>query len=193
MKRAGSISGLTAAALAGTLPFAPVAAAGEIYRWVDDDGSVHYSDNPPPDGETDVTTLEVPQFSSDYDPTEDPYSILNQAARTHEKWQTIEAARRERAAAQPAAVTVNYAAPQSDYGYFDYAYLYSSAFPGNPGRNPSRIARQQYRALDTLELTGPRPYSINSTAHRARVERSQFLPLVPAVPPRPVQPLPGNR
>lgn len=42
----------------GGAAMAAEAQEGEVYRWVDDDGSVHYSDQPPPQG-TDAETVRV--------------------------------------------------------------------------------------------------------------------------------------
>jgi hypothetical protein len=173
-----------ALAVSPLLAAAP-ASADEIYRWVDADGAVHFSDARPLDDDLAVTTLELAEFASAYDPAADPYSILNQAARTHEKWQAIEAAGRERATAQPIVVTLPATAPQTETRYYRYGRdYYVPVQPVLPGGDPSRIARQQYRALDELDLTGPQPYSINSGAHRDRVERSQSLPLVTTPTPR---------
>ena len=49
------------------LVFAASVGAGEVHRWVDDQGNVHYSENPPPDAESqqmDVRTgRQMPQAS----------------------------------------------------------------------------------------------------------------------------------
>jgi hypothetical protein len=162
------------------------AAATEVYRWVGDDGTVHFSDTPPPDDTVPVHTLELSETTPDYDPAADPYSILNQARRIHETWMEIEGLRQQRA---PAA-TVNAPAPRSSGRYSTYGYassvIYPSVPPNRPTPFPTGIARQQAHALNELDLVGERPYSINSGAHRERVERSQALPLVPPAPvPRP--------
>jgi hypothetical protein len=180
MQRTGSIRALNALVLTGAMLFAVgPATAKEVYRWIDDEGRVHFSDSRPIDDALTVTTLELAEFTSDYDPAEDPYSIQNQAARTFERWQAIEAARLERAARRLAPVTATDTEPRADSRNLGVPYFtYPPVRPGNPGGDPSQLARQQYRALTELELTGPQPYSINSSEHRARVERSQNLPLV---------------
>lgn len=185
MNEARSIPGLMAAALAGSMLLAAESAAGgEIYRWVDADGGVHFSDTRPADETVAVATLDVAEFASSYDASEDPYSILNQAARTHERWQTIEAARRDRRQPQPPAVSLPANAPQSGSRYIGYGPIISlpTRIGNAASRDPARLARQQDRALHELELTGARPASINSSAHRARVARSQNLPLVTPTP-----------
>jgi hypothetical protein len=166
--------------------------AEEIYRWVDADGGVHYSDAPPAQ-ELPVTVLEVetapraPDIAAD-----DPYSILNQAARTHERWLEIEAVRQARAEQQAEALA-NRVPPEPQYydGYHEYStWPYYSNYGYWRGQAPDYRpgqGRQQIYAMHTLDLLGPRPASINSGVHQDRVARSQFLPLVPppAPPPRP--------
>lgn len=176
---------------------APAARADEIFHWVDEDGSVHYSDQKPShDAPVTVIEIEVAPATS-YNPEDDPYSILNQAARTHERWLDLEAARQARAEAREEAVVYRDVS-QGDYDddYDDGFYLgYGSYYPYYPyrpgdgsGYRPG-MGRQQIYALDTLDLLGPRPSSINSGIHQDRVYRSQFLPLVPP-PPAPPRPEP---
>ncbi len=38
----------------------PLAAAAEMYRWVDSSGQVHYSDSPPPAGAKSTKTIDTP-------------------------------------------------------------------------------------------------------------------------------------
>lgn len=169
---------------------APAARADEIFHWVDEDGSVHYSDQKPShDAPVTVIEIEVAPATS-YNPEDDPYSILNQAARTHERWLDLEAARQARAEARGETVVyrdVSEAAYDDDYdSYLEYGtwYPYYAYRPGNDSDYRPGMGRQQIYALDTLDLLGPRPSSINSGIHQDRVTRSQFLPLVPP-PPRP--------
>jgi len=166
------------AALAAT--WSTASNASEIYKWVSEDGVVHYSDTRPKE-ETSVTTLEFRELNSeDYDPATDPYSILNQAKRMNESWT-------ERVAAQ------QQARPRSEQAGDEGLYSYSSYAPysyyppiayspflaprGGPRANP-RAARRQLNALDAVDLVGPRSGSINSGAHRNRVMRSRALPVV---------------
>ena len=44
----------------GLLVCAATASAQEVYRWVDEDGVVHYSDQPPPGDEAEPVALDVP-------------------------------------------------------------------------------------------------------------------------------------
>lgn len=184
---------LAAVVAAFATTVAPEAGAEEIFHWVDEDGSVHYSDQKP-SHDAPVTVIEIETApSTAYNPEDDPYSILNQAARTHERWLDLEAARQARAEAR--AETVVYRdVSQGDYddfdSYLEYGtyYPYYSYWPANGGDYRPGQGRQQVYALNTLNLLGPRPASINSGVHQDRVYRSQFLPLVP--PPPVAQPLP---
>jgi hypothetical protein len=181
---------LLAAAILSALVSNP-ALAGDIYRWVDEKGVVHYSDTRPHEGvPVEVVEIEASQ-SPDYDPVADPYSILNQASRLHENWLDFEAARQSRAQERLGAMTVTPRTsprgypPHGYYGYSIYPYYPVSPGPG-PGYRPG-YRREQVHALNTLDLLGPRPQSINSGTHYNRVTRSQFLPIVPPPipPPRP--------
>jgi len=157
------------------------ATASEIYQWMDEDGVVHFSDTRPADGAV-VTTLRVQATNPpDYDPVDDPYSIRNQAERTNSTWTELEKAREERQEKrrEEAERNLRYA-PAS---YDSYLYYSRPAYFSHPGRHPRhqpKLARRQFHALEELDLTGPRPHSINSGAHHARVQRSRALPLVPS-------------
>ena len=173
---------------------APTVTSAEVFRWVDDDGRVHFSDTRP-DSDAQVTTVDVlAPRSSGYDPTRDPYSILNQASRIHSRWLDIAlAGTRADSDGNAASAGATAAARQTHerertehardatdpFGYFGPALL-----PAPPTVRPigdrSRLARQQRLALETLELTGNRPPSINGSAHRERVRRSRALPLASA-------------
>lgn len=175
-----------------TALFNGAAAAAEIYRWVDGDGVVHYSDEKPRDDAA-VTTIDIPDSRpADYDPHEDPYSIRNQAQRVNEAWTELAQARSEREQARRQAAQSAAAAPSSSYdsgqdyrtryGYDRSWYYYPSPIfprPAHPG-----AGRQQLRAINELGLTAPRPASINSGVHHDRVQRSAFLPIVPVAKPQ---------
>lgn len=160
------------------------AVAAEIYRWVDADGTLHYSDEKPRNDES-FTTLNVPDSRPrDYDPLEDPYSIHNQARRINESWSALAAARDERAEARTLAMrnaqTTNpdpWLRPDYSNRYYS-PWLYSAFAPLNFQRrfNPGAASRQ-LQAIEGLELSGQRPASINSGIHRERVQRSVALPV----------------
>ena len=130
-----------------------------------------------------------------YNAEDDPYSILNQAARIHERWLDLEEARQARVEERREA-EASRNPPPPDYGYDRYDsyleyssyYPYYAYWPANGSDYRPGQGRQQIYAMNTLDLLGPRPASINSGEHQDRVFRSQFLPLVPAPPV--VQPLP---
>ena len=146
----------------------------EIFRWIDANGIVHLSDTRPNDVAA-VTSVEIdlPTSGAD-DSADDPYSVMNQAKRIHERWLEIVAAtRRPRSAAETVGVT-EASQPQDR----DRTYYLPVTAAGVPPRYPSHLARDQARALAELDLLGPRPASINSSAHRERVLRSRALPLV---------------
>jgi len=170
--------------LLGFVVAADSAAAAEIYHWVDDDGVAHFSDTPPGNG-GDAQSLHVNSTTpSDYDPAEDPYSIVNQAKRINEKLSDIEEGKRQRAEErrEMAQNTPRYYAPRYDgWRYSYWPGYYAPVRPIRPSPDQLRTVRRQVNTLDALELSGPRPYSINSGAHATRVENSSnFLQSVTA-------------
>jgi len=175
----------TVAAVLFSSPVAKPATAAEVYRWVDNEGVVHYSDQRP-EHDAPVTVLEIESSppSSAYDAVNDPYSILNQAARIHEGWRDLEAVRQARAQERSDALPHRELPSPPEYdGYFERSsYPYYWALPASsPDYRPGQ-GRQQIYALHTLDLLGQRPASVNSGPHLDRVERSQFLPIVPPPP-----------
>lgn len=166
------------AALAVT--WATAANASEIYKWVDEDGVVHYSDTRP-ENDAPVTTMQLRELNpEDYDTAKDPYSILNQAKRMNESWtRRVAAQEQARSRSQDAGEEGLYAAP----GYIPTRYYPAIAYypvvpPPRAGRSNPRAARQQLNALNDFDLARRRPESINSGVHRDRVLRSRALPVV---------------
>lgn len=153
--------------------------ASEIYRWVGDDGVVQYSDTKPE--AEDFTAVELTDTSPrDYDPAEDPYSIVNQARRLNEVWAGLARARQEREQQrrEEAQNDPRFMSPRYDpYAYSGRFAYFSSGLPGVHRNNRIGAGRRQHQALAELNLLGPRPPSVNSGAHRARVMRSERLPL----------------
>jgi hypothetical protein len=161
-----------------------IAAAAEIYRWVDNNGVVHYSDEKPRDDAA-FTTLQIEDTRPvDYDPNADPYSIMNQAQRINESWSVLAEARTRRIDESrqfnqnaQVAVQSNYR-ERISYGRRFYSpWFYSTLVPLNQQRIDQRTVQRQINAIDSLNLAGQRPASINSGVHRARVERSTALPV----------------
>ncbi len=170
---------LTVGALVLLSAWATGANASEIYQWTDEDGVVHFSDTTPENGAVVITLRVQATNPSEYDPLEDPYSIRNQATRTNAMWAELEKAREEREEKRrdEAERILRYASATYDPYYYYSRPAYFS-HPGRHLRHRPKLARRQFHALEELDLTGPRPHSINSGAHHARVQRSKDLPLV---------------
>jgi len=172
------------------------AGATEIFQWIDDEGVVHFSDTRP-ESDVAVKALHVNKSTpADYDPQDDPYSILNQAARMNRSWAELEKIRDERAEKRREEAERN--RRYVELYEPDFYYQRPGRYFWNSGRYPptirppqNRVTRQQAYALQQTGLDGRRPNSINSGTHHARVQRSQALPLV-GPPPRPA-PRPMSR
>ena len=65
----------------------------KLYRWVDEQGQVHFSDRAPAGHPAEVTQTELPATgSSEQAPTENPYSVENQVKQFEEDRKAREAA-----------------------------------------------------------------------------------------------------
>lgn len=95
-----------ALALASALLPGP-AAALEIYKWIDADGVVHYSESQPErPTATPVESFRIASTNSPaYDPDDYYWSILNQAERIGEQWSAIQEDKAEERAHAHAAAT----------------------------------------------------------------------------------------
>ena len=169
---------------AATLLAAFIASAGasEIYRWIGADGVVHYSDEKPE--HESFATLEIAEAEpKEYDPRTDHYSILNQARRLNATWIELSRAREERQRRRHETLEQNEVVVQRyDPHYYRPYQPYFAARYFDAGTVLTRPDPQrQLQGLQDLDLVAPRAYSINSSAHRARVQRSQALPVVPHV------------
>ncbi len=80
--------------LALIIPMASPMAAGQIYRWVDDQGNVHFSDQPPSSPSVSVQVQPMPSTAPASQPDEMPYSVMNQVKRLQAEREQREAARR---------------------------------------------------------------------------------------------------
>ena len=128
------------------LAMSNAAKADEIFRWVDDEGVVHFSQWAPPQDIDNVATLIVHSTNPpDYDPANDPYSIGNQAARTSETWQALEAQREDRRERRLEAEERERKRQESQrYVYQPYPY-YSRPFYHRPIHLPVRPPGHQPR------------------------------------------------
>jgi len=115
------------------------ATADEIFRWVDDEGVVHFSQWAPPEDIDNVATLIVHSTNPpDYDPANDHYSIGNQAERTSEAWQALAAQREDRREKRLEAEERERKRQESQhYDYRSYPY-YSPPFFYRPIHLPAR-------------------------------------------------------
>ncbi len=177
---------LSATLLLGFALAAGPAAATEIFQWVDENGVTHFSDTPPGDSREARSLHLNASTPADYDPATDPYSIANQAKRMNAKWSELQEKKEKRAEKRREAVQRYYYAPRYDgWRYSYWPGYYAPLRPVQPSPDPFRTVRRQANALDTLNLSGPRPYSINSGAHAARVASSMnFLQAVSRPAPR---------
>jgi len=122
--------------LAGLLTAVP-GYAQEVYRWVDENGVVNFSDTAPaaPAAAVDILALENPEPAGQ-DPEEDIYDVAGQAERMQalrEEMAREREARRERqrnSAQQPAA-------QPSESVRYGYPYTYP-AYPRPPMKPPAR-------------------------------------------------------
>lgn len=159
---------------------ADAAGAAEVYRWTDADGVVHYSDTEP-DGREAETLVVRATTPPDYRPEDDPYSILNQAARLKAAREKLEEERQARD--QQREIEYEQRPQYAEEPAIEYSTWYGPGYYHRPVRpivrpgQQRRVLRQQARALEETGLTAPRPSSINSGVHARRVQQSQALPL----------------
>jgi hypothetical protein len=156
------------------------AASSEIFHWVDEDGVLNFSDWAPENSDVEVAKLVVSNSNPPgYDPNEDQSSILEQAERMNDRWSELkerqEDRRKQRLEFEEQQRRLHPVA--YEYPYYNDPYFYYR--PGNrPGfghRRPFKVAKRQFAVLDHLGLTGPRPHSINSSAHLARINAGKAL------------------
>ena len=124
--------------LAGGAP----AAAGEVYRWVDENGVVNFSDTAPGSAETpaEVNRIELPDAAPrDHDPEQDIYNVAAQAERMQalrDEMEKEREARREQQRRAPQQPAAQYPAGVN-YGY-PYSFPAYGRPPLRPGRPPAR-------------------------------------------------------
>lgn len=117
-------------------------AADEIYRWVDDAGVVHFSDQPPAARTDGLSTVEIEAPASRaHDPEADIFNIEATAARTQARREQLQEQRELRL---EQARSRSRSAPQYPEQPTGYSYGYPWGYPagGRPPR-PERPPRPQ--------------------------------------------------
>lgn len=150
------------------------AAADDVYRWVDEDGVVQFSQWAPESHAGTVSTVNIETSTPrDYDPHDDPYSILNQAARIHDRWSELQA-EKEEAREKARERTEPGRAPFRDGDdYFSFPLRFGH-FAHFRARDTFPVQRKQLEVLEEFDrLPIPRAASINSSWHHARVSAQQ--------------------
>jgi len=143
------------------LAFAPCAAAAdEVYRWVDDEGTVHFSDTPPASASTNFSTIDIgPSTGSSFDPEADVFNIEATRERTQQRRGELEEQREARAErARHASAPVTQAPVQREYPV-GVAWPRYPGYPGHPVRpvppiHPGPKPEPQPRPPSTLQPPG---------------------------------------
>lgn len=158
-----------------------VSVGSEIFHWVDEDGVLNFSDWAPADNTVEVSKLVVSNSNPpDYDPNEDRNSVIEQAERVNDRWSNLkeqkeerQKQRQERAAQERVPRYVEYQYPS----YYRPGYYFQAVRPpAFVHRPPFRTQKRQLFALDQLGLLSrPRPHSINSSAHLARINAGNSI------------------
>jgi hypothetical protein len=142
--------------------YATPAMAQEVYRWVDENGVVNFSDTAPLAADANVNTLILEDTApKHYDPEEDIYNVAAQAERMQalrEEMEQEREARRERQRNELRQPDTQY--PQGvRYGY-PYLYPGYGRPPGRPpGKPPTggRPPRPEPYETSTLRPQGQAP------------------------------------
>ena len=141
--------------------YAAPALAQEVYRWVDENGVVNFSDAAPPaaDASANVNTVTLEDTTpKDYDPEADIYNVAGQAERMQalrDQMEKDREARREQQSRAPQQPAVPYERGAS------YGYPYSFPAYGRPpyrppAKPPSRPVPEPYET-STLRPPGQTP------------------------------------
>lgn len=160
--------------------------AAEIFRWVDAEGVVHFSDTAPA-AETDtLSTISIEANNApDYVPGDNEYAILRQAERMRARYEEIKARQDARRRASRDESVARSDGPESrtryDVGYRQpYFYLPRERRRAVNVDRPA-LRQKQLATLDRLGLDhARRPHSINSSAHHRRVAAGAALLEPPA-------------
>ena len=182
--------GLRTAILAATacLAFAPVGDADEMYRWVDPQGNVHFSDQPPPPGMPQQDQWTAPEFVA---PPPNPYAIVDQLQRLQAQREAAVRARleqqeREARLRQLERDAQRSAAPPPDEPPGSYAPLY--VYPGtppNPGwrPRPPRPGHGSWTPTDDHPTYWPN-YGVRPAPRPPPAPKARLAPLSPTKPTR---------
>lgn len=129
----------TAAIFTAALLFADNVVAQKVYRWTGSDGTVHFSDTPPP-ADKSGESIEMQQSPATSNTGDDPYSIMNQSKRMDESRRQIDArnarlraeeqARSEVEALKKLAAEQADAASNNNTGNTNYYYQGGNSPPG---------------------------------------------------------------
>ncbi len=159
--------------LLALLSAAPLPADGSdgntVYRWLDAQGEVHFSDMPPPDGMDGVSTrtLTIPSPTR---PADDYFSVVNQQRRMQERRLALERERRE---ARREARELNY---RQQYDWRSWYYAPYLAYP-RYGYGHHRTVRSWYSGR-----SGHRPHPPPSAGMPGRLRHSVGQVNPPGVP-----------
>jgi hypothetical protein len=145
--------------------------AGEVFKWTDDEGVVHFSQWAPKHtaGVTRLTTAS--SNAVDYDPESDPYSIQNQAVRMNETWSKLEARKAERRKRREEAEErmARMQPPTYDYPSYPYNYwpiyrpplhrppIHRPVHPKLPGHKQPHLREKQARQIALMNELNRRP------------------------------------
>lgn len=161
--------------------------AAEIFRWVDAEGVVHFSDTAPKSSTSAVARITVDAANSpDYVPGNNEHAILRQAERISARYEELKARReaRNRSRQETAMAQADQSESRARY---EFGYRRPYFVPWQSRHRPAAINRaarreSQLATLDRLGLDRKRrPHSINSSAHQRRISASSAL-LEPATP-----------
>lgn len=168
-----------------TLLASAPASAAEVFKWVDDEGIPHFSDQMPAAQNTKVSRIVLAANNpANYDPLEDQYSIRNQAARTSKAYKKVEEKREERAADRAEAAERATQYEQQFIRYYDEpirSYYYPSLLNRPPYTRPGHYPPYH----------GGKPHHRPRPRHHRRYDRPEHRPTVPG-PTRPAMPTPGQ-
>jgi hypothetical protein len=140
--------------------------AGEVFKWTDDEGVVHFSQWAPKHTAGVTTLITASSNAADYDPGSDPYSIKNQAVRMNETWSKIEERKAERRKRREEAEErmARLQPPTYDYPSYPYNYwpiyrppIHRPVHPIFPGHKRPDLRKKQARQTALMNELNRRP------------------------------------